>query len=109
MPEKMSLRLSTALYDDLQQAAHRRGMSPSAFIRAVLQQFLSRSPPAGSPSTARPDAAWELILARCPPEVQTRVRQTVDGTGLSLADVLKLLVINAVTGAAGTAQRPDPR
>jgi hypothetical protein len=103
MPEKISLRLSPTLYDDLQQAADRRGMSPSAFIRAAVQQFLSQVTPSGTPSVSPSGDAWELLLARCPPEVQTRVRQTIDRTGLSLADVLKALVMNAVTGAAGTA------
>jgi hypothetical protein len=103
MPEKISLRLSPALYDDLQQAADRRGMSPSALIRQALQQVLSQVAPTNTPLTPPPRDAWELLLTRCPPEVQTRVRQTVDGTGLSLADVLKALVITAVTGAAGTA------
>jgi hypothetical protein len=85
------------------QAARRRGMTPSAFIRAVVQQFLSQMTPASTPSVSPSGDAWELLLARCSPEVQMRVRQTVDGTGLSLADVLKTLVINAVTGVAGAA------
>jgi hypothetical protein len=109
MPEKLSLRLSPALYKDVQHEALRRHTTPSAVVRLALQQVLGQRAPAGPPSVSPPDATWELVLARCPPEVQTRVRQTVDGTGLSLADVLKLLVISAVTGAAGTAQRPDAR
>jgi hypothetical protein len=53
------------------------------------------------PSAAQPGDAWEMLLMRCPDEVQLAVRQTVDGTGLGVANVLRSLVIAAVTGAAG--------
>ena len=43
MPEKISLRLSRALHRDLRQAARRRHMTPSAFVRLALQQVLGQS------------------------------------------------------------------
>jgi hypothetical protein len=95
MPEKLSLRLSRALHRDLRQVARRRRMTPSAFVRLAVQQVLGQSIPAGAPSTPLPDDAWELLLARCPADVQAAVRQAVAGTGLPLGDVLRALVVAA--------------
>ena len=95
MPEKISLRLGSALHRDLRQTARRRHMTPSAFVRTALQQVLGQSSTAGAPSAAPPDHAWELLLARCPPDVQMAIRQAVTGTGLPLGDVLRALVVAA--------------
>jgi hypothetical protein len=94
MHERICLRLSTALHRDLQQVAHARGVSPSAVVRLALQQVLGQSSTAGVPA-APPDDAWELLLSRCPPDVQVAIRQAVSGTDLPLGDVLRALVISA--------------
>jgi DNA-binding transcriptional MocR family regulator len=54
MSEKLSLRLSPALYDDLQHAARRRHTTPSAVVRLALQQVLEQSMPTSTPSTPPP-------------------------------------------------------
>jgi hypothetical protein len=53
-----------------------------------------------------PPDAWEAVLARCPVDVQAKVRQAVDRTGLALEDVLRALLISAAAGA-DTPPRPD--
>ena len=55
MPEKMSLRLSPALYKEVQQAARSRGVTPSALIRAALQQVLGQSTTASVPFLDTPE------------------------------------------------------
>jgi antitoxin component of RelBE/YafQ-DinJ toxin-antitoxin module len=105
MSQKISVRLPPALHDALQQAARDRGVSPSGLIRAALHQFLSPSPPAAEPSAAPPPDAWEAVLARCPVDVQAKVRQAVDRTGLALDDVLRALLIRAAR-AADTPPQP---
>jgi hypothetical protein len=95
MPEKISLRLSAALYKDVQQAARRRHTTPSAIVRLALQRALDQSTPARTPSAPPPNDALEQLLARCPADVQLAVRRVVDGTGLGVADVLRALVITA--------------
>jgi hypothetical protein len=105
MSARVTVRLTPEVLGELERRADQQGQSLAGFIRQHLKNVTTST----EPSAAAPGDAWELILARCPPEVQTRVRQTVDRTGLSLTDVLKSLVITAVTGPAGTPQRPDPR
>jgi hypothetical protein len=95
MPEKISLRLSRALHRDLRQAARRRRMTPSAFVRTALQRVLHQSTPAGVPAAPPPDDDWERLLVCCPADVQVAVRQAVAGTGLPLGDVLRALVVAA--------------
>jgi hypothetical protein len=94
MPEKLSLRLSSALHKDMRQAARRRHMTPSAFVRLAMQQVLGQASTAGAPA-APPDDAWELLLTRCPADVQVAIRQAVAGTGVPLGDVLRALVVTA--------------
>ena len=105
MSQKISVRLPPALSEALQQAARDRGVSPSGLIRAALHQFLGPSSPAGEPSAAPPPDAWEAVLARCPSDVQAKIRQAVDRTGLALGDVLRALLISAAS-AADTPQQP---
>jgi Ribbon-helix-helix protein, copG family len=105
MPRKISVRLPPALSEALRQAARSRGVSPSALVRTALHQFLGPSPPAGEPLAAPPPDAWEAVLARCPVDVQAKIRQVVDRTGLALGDVLRALLISAVS-AADTPQQP---
>jgi len=105
MPEKVFLRLSTALYKDLQQAAHSRGVSPSAVIRTAVQQFLGQPTPVGVPLTMPPGATWELVLARCPDDVQVAVRQAVDRTGLPVGEVMRALLVSAA-GITDQSTRP---
>jgi len=73
MPEKISLRLSSALHRDVRQAARRGRMTPSAFIRVALEQVLGQSSTAEVPAPLLDDA-WELLLARCPADVQVAIR-----------------------------------
>jgi antitoxin component of RelBE/YafQ-DinJ toxin-antitoxin module len=103
MPHKISVRLPPALSEALQQAARSRGVSPSTLIRTALHQFLSPSPPTDQPLMALPPDAWEAVLARCPSDVQAKIRQAIDRTGLALDDVLRALLISAAS-AAGTPQ-----
>jgi hypothetical protein len=111
MPQKISVRLPPALHDALRQAAHDRGVSPSGLIRAALDQFLNsqaltprqHSPTAEPPAGPPPDA-WEAVLARCPSDVQAKIHQAVDRTGLALGEVLRALLISA----AGGADTPPP-
>ena len=98
MSHKISVRLPPALSAALQQAARGRGVSPSALVRTALHQFLGLSSPTGEPSAAAPDA-WEAVLARCPVDVQAKVRQAVDRTGLALGGVLRALLISAASAA----------
>jgi predicted transcriptional regulator len=105
MSQKISVRLPPALSEALQQAARDRGLSPSGLIRAALHQFLGPSPPAAEPWGAPLPDAWEAVLARCPVDVQAKVRQAVDHTGLALCDVLRALLISAAS-AADTPPRP---
>jgi hypothetical protein len=95
MPEKVSLRLSTRFYDDLQHTAHLRHTTLSALIRAALQQLLGQEAPTRTPAALPADDPWERLLARCPDDVQQAIRQTIAGTGLPLGEVLRALVIAA--------------
>jgi hypothetical protein len=70
-------------------------MTSSAFVRLALQQALGQSSTASVPSAAAPDDAWELLLARCPADVQVAIRQAVAGTGVPLGKVLRALVVAA--------------
>jgi hypothetical protein len=103
MSQKISVRLPPALSEALQQAAHSRGVSPSALVRTALHQFLAPSSPTDQPLTSLPPDAWEAVLARCPSDVQAKIRQAIDRTGLALDDVLQALLISA-TRAADTPQ-----
>jgi hypothetical protein len=105
MPHKISVRLPPTLNVALQQAARDRGVSPSALVRTALHQFLGPSPPAGELLAAPPPDAWEALLARCPVDVQAKVRQAVDRTGRALGDVLRALLISAAS-AADTPPQP---
>ncbi len=95
MPEKISLRLSTRLSDDLQHEAHSRGVSASAMIRLALQQVIGQSMPTSTPSAPPSGDAWERLLMTCPLDVQVAVRQAVTVTELPLERVLKALIIAA--------------
>jgi hypothetical protein len=95
MPEKMSLRLSPALYKDVQQAARRRHTTPSAIVRLALQQVLDQSTPASTPPALPPKDALEWLVMTLPPEVQQAIRQAVTATELPLGSVLKALIITA--------------
>jgi hypothetical protein len=95
MPEKMSVRLSAVLYDDLQHAARRRHTTPSAIVRLALQQVLDQSTPASTPSALPPNDALEWLVMTLPPEVQKAIRQAVTTLGLPLGGVLKALIITA--------------
>jgi antitoxin component of RelBE/YafQ-DinJ toxin-antitoxin module len=95
MSQKISVRLHPTLSEALQQAARDRGVSPSTLVRTALHQFLGPSPPAAEPSGAPPPDAWEAVLARCPSDVQAKIRQAIDRTGLALGDVLRALLISA--------------
>jgi hypothetical protein len=113
MSHKISVRLPPALNDALRQAARDCGVSPSGLIRAALDQFLSsqvltprQHPPTAEPLAAPPPDAWKAVLARCPVDVQAKVRQAVDRTGLSLGQVIRALLITAVSGV-DTPPRPS--
>jgi hypothetical protein len=93
MPEKMSVRLSAVLYDDLQHAARRRHTTPAAIVRLALQQVLDQSTPASTPSALPPNDALEWLVMTLPPEVQKAIRQAVTAAGLLLGSVLKALII----------------
>jgi hypothetical protein len=95
MPEKISLRLSHIMHRDLQQAARRRRMTPSAFIRLALAEILEPSTPTSAPSASLSSDAWERLLMTCPMDIQGAVHQTVGATGLPLERVLKALIITA--------------
>jgi hypothetical protein len=95
MPEKLSVRLSSTLHRDLRQAARRRGMTPSAFVRAVLEQVLGQSSTAGAPSVLPLHDALERFMTTLPPDVQQAIRQAVTVTELPLEGVVKALVIAA--------------
>jgi hypothetical protein len=95
MPEKISLHLSHTMHRDLRQAAMRRRMTPSAFVRLALQQVLEPSTPTSAPSASLSREAWEQLLMTCPMDIQGAVHQTVDATGLSLARVLQALIVAA--------------
>ena len=103
-PTRSPVRLPPALSAALQQAARGHGVSPSALVRTALHQFLSPSPPTDQPLAAPPDA-WEAVLARCPSDVQAKIRRAVDRTGLALGDALRGLLISAAR-AADTPQPP---
>jgi len=85
-----------------QQAVLRRLCELGDFTRRGVQRQLAREFGV-VPSVIGMDMKRLLARLDARPAQTRRVRQTVDGTGLSLADVLKTLVINAVTGVAGTA------
>ena len=101
MPEKISLRLSPALYNDLQHTARRRHTTPSAIIRLALQQVLDQSTPASAPLAPPPGDAIEGLVMTLPPEVQQAIRQAVTATELPLESVLKALIITALPESHG--------
>ena len=66
-------------------------------------EVIGQALPTGAPSTEPPGDAWELLLTRCPDDVQVAVRQVVK-YGLGVADVLRALVIT--TGQPTTTPQP---
>jgi hypothetical protein len=103
MSARVTVRLSPDVRVELKRRARQQGQSLAAFIRQHLKNVTTSTEPPAAP----PGDIWKMLLARCPPEVQAMVRQAADRTGLPLADVLRSLVITAVTGAAGTPPRPS--
>jgi hypothetical protein len=91
MSARVTVRISAEVLGELKRLAHQQGQSLAAFIRQHLKNVTTST----EPSAAPPGDAWELLLTRCPDEVQVAVRQVVNGTGIGVADVLRALVITA--------------
>jgi hypothetical protein len=91
MSARVTVRLSSDVRVELKRRARQQGQSLAAFIRQHLKNVTTPS----EPSAAPPGDAWELLLTRCPPEVQVAIRQAVDGTGLPLGSLLKALIVTA--------------
>jgi hypothetical protein len=113
MTQRLTLRLDQALHMCLQTEARLRHTTLSALGRQAIQTFVMQAGSAAGQlsdvaesSAAAPRDAWELLLTRCPPEVQAMVRRLIDRTGLPVVDVLRSLVIAAVTGSADIPTRP---
>lgn len=100
---KLSFRIDQLLLDHLQAEADARRTTPSNLGRQTIEAFLNyegsahgqshrtAEPPAITPPNR--DVCANMVLAGCPGEVHTMLYQAVDGTGLSLFEVIRALLI----------------